>query len=490
MKTRILLLLSVALINSIVFGQSDHFIDLTNHNLFNHSKTGFDKVLDNNDEQPDPFVTQITNNRDLQDLWRLDSTISYGFVTDFDSIATNRRLYTYDDVNKTVEYTEITLSGPNSTWVNTNRNLWYFNDENLQIQNIQFKWTQDQWIKFKKIECTYNENDRPYEESYFTWDTINEKWLGNTKVEFGYNDQGLQNLLILYSIDAYTNDWVGFQKYVTTFNEAGLKETETIFRWSIDSGSWNNFERNTFTYEDGLSNHYYDFWDENEWKQYSRTEAFRIDTLTVLYDTYHFENDSIWVFNMSYKSKIRENEYGDIVFQESYRSMNSHDSWIGEVKFEKLANEFGQVVSNINYYWIKNEEWSYNVKFQTGYDEHNIPFYSSTSIWNIDENLWTMEKSATSYFKNISAINETNNKNCSITVFPNPCKNQLNLSIENQNDTAIHFKIHSVTGQLVDEGSVSSTNTITLNVEHLDKGFYLIQIDNGKTISTGKFMKL
>jgi hypothetical protein len=489
MKTKILLLLSVVMINVYVFGQSDPLFDLTNHNLFNHSKTGFDKVLDNNDEQPDPFVTQITNNRDLRDLWRLDSTISYGFVTDFDSIATSRRLYTYDDVNKTVEYTEITLSGPNSTWVNTNRNLWYFNDENLQIQNIQFKWSQNQWIKDAKTESVYDENERTVENSYYLWDTDNEIWLNLSKIEFGYNDQGLQNLIILYSTDAYTNDWVPVDKREINFNEFGLVEVYKVFRWNTDSSVWYNYTRATITYVDDVGSSHDDYWDTIGWRPYSRNDGLRLDSITVMYSSYSYVNDSVWIMNQRNKIKSIEDSSGDFMFYESYEFVETSNSWGGTEKFDRIENEFGQFELSIRYTWIGNEEWMYKSKYQRAFNEHQIPFYGCESNWSIAINGWKKGSSATSYFKNISAINETNNNNFT-SIFPNPCHNQLNLSIENQNTTEIHFKIHSVTGELVDEGSVRSSNTITLNVEHLEKGLYLIQIDNGNTISTGKFMKL
>ncbi|NOU45838.1 MAG: T9SS type A sorting domain-containing protein [Bacteroidales bacterium] len=489
MKTKILLLLSVILINVHVFGQSDHIIDLTNHNLFNHSTTGFDKVLDNKDGQPDQFVTQITNNRDLQDLWRLDSTITYAFVSEFDSIANNRRLYTYDDVNKTVEYTEITLSGPNSTWVNTNRNLWYFNDENLQIQNIRFKWSQDQWIEDWKVVYVYDENNRQIENANYRWDGINEIWLNDSKLETNYNDQGLEQFYILYFTEMYSNDWLPFSKHETTYNESGLKEVNTTLRWSNDSSAWYNFERTTYTYDDNVESYYYDYWDTIGWKPYIRYDGLRLDSITVMYSSYSYVNDSVWDLEHRSKLKSREDSSGDFIFYESYDFVETSNSWGGNQKFEKFDNEFGQLELNIRYTWIANEEWMYKSKYQRAFNEHQIPFYGCESNWSFALNGWKKGSSATSYFKNISAINEANNNNFT-SIFPNPCNNLLNLSIENQNTTEIHFKIRSVTGQLADEGSVPSSNTITLNVEHLEKGLYLIQIDNGKTISTGKFMKL
>jgi len=194
---------------------------------------------------------------------------------------------------------------------------------------------------------------------------------------------------------------------------------------------------------------------------------------------------------MNQRNKIKsiEDSSGDDIFYESYDFVETTNSWVGSQKFDRIENEFGQLELYIHYTWIANEEWMYKSKYQRAFNEHQIPFYGCEWNWSFALNGWKKGSSATSYFKNISAINETNTNNFT-SIFPNPCHNQLNLSIENQNTTEIHFKIRSVTGQLVDEGSVRSSNTITLNVEHLEKGLYLIQIDNGKTISTGKFMKL
>ena len=76
----------------------------------------------------------------------------------------------------------------------------------------------------------------------------------------------------------------------------------------------------------------------------------------------------------------------------------------------------------------------------------------------------------------------------SITLFPIPVSNNLNILFENNFENA-SVKIISITGQVVKENKAISGDTISLDVSELSKGIYIIQILNNNSLLTSKFIK-
>jgi uncharacterized delta-60 repeat protein len=72
----------------------------------------------------------------------------------------------------------------------------------------------------------------------------------------------------------------------------------------------------------------------------------------------------------------------------------------------------------------------------------------------------------------------------SFNIYPNPVKNQLTITAENEKINNI--KIMDVTGKIL---QVFEENPTTINVADLTKGFYLLQIQTDKGIATKRFIK-
>ena len=83
----------------------------------------------------------------------------------------------------------------------------------------------------------------------------------------------------------------------------------------------------------------------------------------------------------------------------------------------------------------------------------------------------------------VSSVAE-NTVNNNITIYPNPVKNQLTITAENEKINSI--KIIDVTGKTI---KVVTENTTTINVADLPKGLYMLQIQTDKGIGTKRFIK-
>ncbi|WP_310559816.1 T9SS type A sorting domain-containing protein [Flavobacterium sp.] len=75
-----------------------------------------------------------------------------------------------------------------------------------------------------------------------------------------------------------------------------------------------------------------------------------------------------------------------------------------------------------------------------------------------------------------------------LTIYPNPAKEHVSLSFKTILDY-VNVKIISIAGQTVYEKSNLSGNNLTFNVSDLTKGIYIIQVSDGTSVSTSKFIK-
>ena len=82
----------------------------------------------------------------------------------------------------------------------------------------------------------------------------------------------------------------------------------------------------------------------------------------------------------------------------------------------------------------------------------------------------------------------TQNKLLNFQIYPNPASNSINLSFEKNLENA-NLKIISILGQTVLEKQNLSGTNLSFDVSGLSNGTYVLQLKDGSTISTSKFIK-
>ncbi len=517
MKTKILLFSTVILLNLLVLGQSEQSNFILNNNIYEYQNAEFGYLLSENDEKLDLFIDQVINNQGPDDLWMLDSIVSYDFITEIDSFSFERQIYTYNNGNNTVENVVLQRNNLEEAWLYTSKNLLTFNDNNDQILSISYVWDEGQWVNEQKSESTYtgnsllesrirsywnidhwlkndkisyayNENDDETEQSNYDWIEDDQIWLHNFKVELGYNDQGLRNFVLLYSLNFETNELYARVKYETLYNDLGLLVQEIHYTRNFDIEDWEPLDKLISSYNNGLRSNDTYWWRDNDWQLNKQYEETRLDTLTIEGNGYSLRDDTLWVHTSN--STLGYDAMGRIISQESYRFEQSWNYWLGTYKFDRLYNDNGQTFAVIYYDWdVVLDKWDYKTTNETGYDENQLRSYYTTKQWNLEESIWETEISEKYYYTNISSVNENENEYSNIKVYPNPCNNQLSLDIDYSNSSETIYRINSILGGIIIEGRISKINK-TINVSQLEKGFYLIQVVNGKEKYSGKFVKL
>lgn len=80
---------------------------------------------------------------------------------------------------------------------------------------------------------------------------------------------------------------------------------------------------------------------------------------------------------------------------------------------------------------------------------------------------------------------ETVNTNDLLSIFPNPAKNELHITVGSHE--AFAFRIYNTLGQLVQAGS-AATQTKTIDISHLSNGCYSVEILMGKEVKRQNFV--
>ncbi len=87
----------------------------------------------------------------------------------------------------------------------------------------------------------------------------------------------------------------------------------------------------------------------------------------------------------------------------------------------------------------------------------------------------------------VSEIFEINSKNISISLFPNPTQDFVNLEVDNYNN--LTFQLFSFNGKLIQTNKLSSKNT-EIKMTNLSAATYFLKIlNNNKLIKTYKIIK-
>jgi hypothetical protein len=95
------------------------------------------------------------------------------------------------------------------------------------------------------------------------------------------------------------------------------------------------------------------------------------------------------------------------------------------------------------------------------------------------------------FSKSATGLNAELSSSNNFIVFPNPANNVLNLSLTTTKEDNYNFTIYNQLGAEVNAGNLdfNAKRTHALNIENLSNGVYFIQVKNGKTAQTIKFIK-
>ena len=483
------------------------FIFFLNQNIFAQEKNVNDKLQEFRD-----IKTEIKNLTRLTETV-LDSIIYYSYDSENDSVRLLKKVYEIDESGEFE--TRYEYAWLNDQWVYASKLELTFNELDQLILSEEFNWDEEQseWINYKHITITYDENGYDDLYTYLRWNIEYERWDNTYKDDSDYDGDGnLVNYLEWQGNEM--NEWEYYYKEVNTYNDDNSLNDSYIAFWNTDIEDWENYHKEEFYYhESGLTNYrLYYLWMTGDWTLSSKTDYYYgetalLDSVTnfhremdewILFGQRNFsydenENtilvkdvrwvDEMWENNQQYESEYDQNNYRTSYISSIWDGTSS--TWIYQFKFEDLYDEFGNRLMASSYNWSLDEMHWIGIDMSENYfDEDNNSLMAVFYDWDDNLSDWVIKEKAFYYRSIISQISE--HASDSIRIYPNPVENVL--TIETNNEYHFNCTILSLTGQKLAQIKINHSEN-RINMANYPAGIYFLQLKDGNRIISKKIIK-
>ena len=159
-----------------------------------------------------------------------------------------------------------------------------------------------------------------------------------------------------------------------------------------------------------------------------------------------------------------------------------------DYKAEFTWSESSQLLHTSYFTWKGNMDtgmWEEAIKIDNSYDESgNLLLYEKT-FFDARTGDWETENSKTYYYASVPAGLPANITNPgSLSIFPNPAENLI--TVRDFYGETLFYTVYNLYGIARISGRLENK---AINVSHLKPGIYIIEIRDGHSIYTGKFVK-
>lgn len=283
------------------------------------------------------------------------------------------------------------------------------------------------------------------------------------KREYAYDDNNRLIRIITYYSSADT--WIADDKWELEYNSEGYWAWEYSYDWNTATNQWENWTKFEYTY-DYDKNMFVSIeyaWNNNQWEAYD------------------------------VKTEITYNENGYYLTSKSYEWDTQTNTW---VPIENRGNSVtyddkGNILTTSRYETqIEGYPVEIKHKYEYQYNEYGNPITEKDYYWNRFENRWELSNTKTYYYsdKLLSNITETY-QNSSLQVYVNQAVETIAFYLsENTADSTMGICIYDIKGKVCLTTNVVSGQEIS--VQSLPAGIYLAKIQTADgSVVTEKFVK-
>lgn len=367
----------------------------------------------------------------------------------------------------------------NNVWQNGQGTNYEYDGNNNLISETKFNfWQSNAWQNESKTIYTYNASNKVTVEIYQNWNSTTNKLENKDKTLNTYTN-GNRTESIYQTWNISSTSWVNTDKQVLTFNSNNKPYSGFFYTW--DGSQWVLANRPTVTYNSNNkpTSILFEKWDGSQWvNENKRLLSYNVNNHVIT------DKGASWDdFNSTWKLTHQTDYVYDAnsnVTSETYTDANDNT--------QNYKNEYTFDTSSLMSSFIN------PFKDKTGLDYFDHDFYFVNKALGFNEfsyNATTKTyniKNKTTYNYN-SAIVLANEKfdteNTTISVYPNPTKNQINFQFPN-NQIAESIIILDITGKIMLTQSNSSNQ---VDVTQLANGMYIIKASSEGKIFTNKFIK-
>lgn len=385
---------------------------------------------------------------DHYQILNIDSTITYGLNgtgTGYDELKTRMEMTKNTSGQVTISLQQVRTG---SSWKNTDRSTYTYNTNNNPTEILNEEFT-GSWVNDSKQLITYTSAKKIETNIELDWNAG--AWENDRKDIYTYATNG--DCITHITQNGAINTWNNSYKRTFTYNANHLV-TEIIAE-SWNGASWDLDERVTYTYQG-------------------------TKLLSALYQN---RIGGSWV-----DESKRTNTYNGNKLETCLLEYASGGVLANNTLYEYTSNAITTVI--VNGYDIVSSSWLKTYKLNINRNSHKQITEIDNDTWNVGD-FWETVNNTQRYrffYEDYeTGINDLS-KNLQTSVYPNPAKNSLNVTLNWKTPLEASLSLFDINGRtLYNENlSKSSSQQVKIDVSHLTSGIYFVNIKTKEGQSTKK----
>lgn len=415
---------------------------------------------------PIPTQKVILSSPDLKEFLGIEKTtvnnltddyrLLYVLFDDYNAVTgglekNDSTIYLYDDDNQLTTTKNYDWDG--EMYELQSKVETVYNAQGLATEGTRLLWENDNWQPFTRSITTYTANNLWAESTSQDW--VDDEWVNKGRFVFDFDAEF--RLTSTTQQNWVDNEWVNTYRILLGYDSEGRSITNIQDLW-IDN-DWFPAGRTTyggFNALDTFTNSIIESWN-NEWYVTGR------DTVT-----YNLNGNRTWHQVQNYNTDAE-------VFENVSQSFYQYDG-----NYNLIERTFELVDAMIN-------DWFVNGLWQYVYDDENLllveAYYGSNS-----DNVLELRSQRENTYELISNTDAVQSSKQRLFVFPNPAENEINISLEGASSAKSLLSIYSLDGNLLHQETLNSADNHKIEVNHLSKGFYLLELKNSESIQVQKIL--
>lgn len=408
-------------------------------------------------------------------------------------LGTNKDVYTFDaNGNKTV-HTNYIWNAASSNWIGNLENTYFYNASGVDTSEVDYSWnkTSAAWANSYKYSYSLNGNGKETSSVTFMWDTT--KWEAINKDTLYLDSKGNDTLDLQYALTITTiNNKTTYQWYnsgKTQYSYDSNGDITNYTNYSSVFNQWTGELKNQYyfnaSYVDTLQYNYSWNASSNQWNLTEKIESILGSTNFPSIQNYFSWNQSTskWIPS---ERNIYTLDANNIISILATYMVNQSNQWIPVEKgycdklIPKVTITSFMITFNTN---GGSSIADTTVSSGTMINMPKTPVYAGhtfvgwykdaafTTEWNFGTNEVISNTTLYAKWTTNNSVNEANNS--SISFYPNPASDILNIRLAN--NSSGYLKIYNITGEIIKSALLNKQNEQIL-LNGIVAGVYIIQI--------------
>jgi len=373
-----------------------------------------------------------------------------------------------------------------SIWNHTDSVQYTYDRQNI-IEEATLVYKEGEWSIDRTVIMEYDSEDKLL--VLIAQKKEADIMINNVKINYEYNSDNSILNLHRQSWDVDIEDWVNSIQLNFEYNIDGLRTSQTGQRWT--DGQWVNSSQFSYEYPaDDVIITVFQSWNSTNmaWQEIRRSKN------TTTYDN----NDNIiailtekWINEMwqnDYEKTFEFNTDNQLTlrFEQEWDSQeNEWRNYLREITTFNSSATLTQKTSIIEF-WVETG-WRKDRKTTSDLTEEGSISFTLRESW---DEVWTPIDRTFYYYDLFTDVTELEVNPFNLSISPNPGNGLVNINfIELNTEAAI--KLFNTQGQLIYSKVINnSSNNLKLDLSHLPRGSYILQLNTDRQTSTQKMLIL